>query len=459
MAGFSLDSMSLPCNVDMKPDFLQMLRKTKATKLYTNGRMFYYKDFCDEVSKYVDEFNVLYYSSDANVQNRLSGADVNRQVKVGLDNLLASGKKVRILLVVGKENMEGLCVTIRSLPEIPIDVRVIEPHPIVFRELSKAQYDNVNVKVVPKEVKFEVTSKCNLDCGFCYNKNSMDKSKKDMNTQKVLKAIDNIADAGVKRLRITGGEPFMREDIFKILTHAKIRGLFVIVNTNLTLLSQQMIGRMKNKVDRVLVSINNIEDFDLKKQLIINLTENVEVEVSTIATSHTIHDIERYFLKARELGVYWFLLRAVPTKNNSEPLTQEDIPLLIKSLDRIEKRFRVNVKIESLPFCSYEPEKVRKYSTGSVNCGIINKIVIDPSGIVKPCYSIKEELGKMTDDLLEIYSKGFPEEMRTLKMLPKVCRDCRYVDECIGGCRWAAKLATGKYNGMDPLARPERYAI
>ena len=30
------------------------------------------------------------------------------------------------------------------------------------------------------------------------------------------------------------------------------------------------------------------------------------------------------------------------------------------------------------------------------------------------------------------------------------CRDCRYVDRCIGGCRNSALLAGGDYYGVDP---------
>jgi MoaA/NifB/PqqE/SkfB family radical SAM enzyme len=45
-------------------------------------------------------------------------------------------------------------------------------------------------------------------------------------------AIDELADAGMMRVSIMGGEPLMRKDVGELVDHLKARGVNVAMNTN-----------------------------------------------------------------------------------------------------------------------------------------------------------------------------------------------------------------------------------
>ncbi|MBU1523789.1 MAG: radical SAM protein [Candidatus Omnitrophica bacterium] len=104
----------------------------------------------------------------------------------------------------------------------------------------------------PLRVMFELTYRCNFKCKHCYVPQSYRK-KGELNTKEVFSLLDQLKDIGCFYLGFTGGEPFMRKDIMKILWYAKKRGFEVIVYTNGSLIkkreAQELVRLRPNKVD------------------------------------------------------------------------------------------------------------------------------------------------------------------------------------------------------------------
>lgn len=87
----------------------------------------------------------------------------------------------------------------------------------------------------PVSATFAVTNRCNLRCSYC-NTPFLDPS--DLPLARVELLFDRLASFGVKRLGLAGGEPMVRRDIGDIVALAKARGMFLTMNTNLTLYGQ-----------------------------------------------------------------------------------------------------------------------------------------------------------------------------------------------------------------------------
>ena len=66
-----------------------------------------------------------------------------------------------------------------------------------------------------------VTSRCNLDCEGCYSYENKRNMKQDLSLDQIKKILDNLANTGFEKLSISGGEPFMHDDIIEILKYAK----------------------------------------------------------------------------------------------------------------------------------------------------------------------------------------------------------------------------------------------
>ena len=68
-------------------------------------------------------------------------------------------------------------------------------------------------------ISWNTTNKCNLKCSHCY-RDSGKESQGELNTEEAKQLIDEIAKANFKIMIFSGGEPFMRDDIFELINHA-----------------------------------------------------------------------------------------------------------------------------------------------------------------------------------------------------------------------------------------------
>lgn len=84
----------------------------------------------------------------------------------------------------------------------------------------------------PLSASFAVTNRCNLRCSYC-NTPFLDPSELELEQIELL--LDRLAQLGVKRLGLAGGEPLVRKDIGRIVDLAKAAGFYVTLNTNLLL--------------------------------------------------------------------------------------------------------------------------------------------------------------------------------------------------------------------------------
>lgn len=94
---------------------------------------------------------------------------------------------------------------------------------------------------------FELTARCNLDCKMCYihkkANDSLAKSR-ELSTEKWLETAKTAQKMGMFLLLVTGGEPFIRPDFFELYDEFKALGLSVSINTNGTLINDEIIRRL-----------------------------------------------------------------------------------------------------------------------------------------------------------------------------------------------------------------------
>jgi radical SAM protein with 4Fe4S-binding SPASM domain len=91
----------------------------------------------------------------------------------------------------------------------------------------------------PFSVMFELTYNCNEKCLHCYNpgatRNDSEISKrnrKELNLNDYKKIIDDLAQMGVVKIVLTGGEPFVKKDIWSIIEYVFERDFSIDIYTN-----------------------------------------------------------------------------------------------------------------------------------------------------------------------------------------------------------------------------------
>lgn len=94
---------------------------------------------------------------------------------------------------------------------------------------------------------FEITSRCNFNCRMCYihRSNCEEVRRRELTTEEWKRIADELYDSGVLMLLITGGEPLIREDFRDIYIYAKEKGFSVSVNTNGSLINDEIVELFK----------------------------------------------------------------------------------------------------------------------------------------------------------------------------------------------------------------------
>lgn len=120
-----------------------------------------------------------------------------------------------------------------------------------FLTLANNLYEKINplfpwgFSLFPRTATFELLYACNLHCSMCYLREEevikKIKAKKILTTDQVKKIINKIPS--FTSISFTGGEPFLRKDIFKILNYAGRKHRIGIIS-NLVLLDEIRIKKL-----------------------------------------------------------------------------------------------------------------------------------------------------------------------------------------------------------------------
>lgn len=102
-------------------------------------------------------------------------------------------------------------------------------------KISDKLFNTTCKRNIPLSVIFELTQRCNLNCLHCYIPTKV-KSDEELSTREVKRILNELAKAGTLYLVFTGGEIFLRNDVFDILEYSKRLNFDVRVFTNGTLI-------------------------------------------------------------------------------------------------------------------------------------------------------------------------------------------------------------------------------
>src|SRR5207245_9354977 len=106
---------------------------------------------------------------------------------------------------------------------------------------------------VPFAVHFDITYRCNERCIHCYLDHD---DHGEMTTSEIKGVLDQIAEAGTFLLTFSGGEIFMRRDIFELLEYARRLLFNVKIKTNAVMIRQVEAGRLlRLGIDQIQISI------------------------------------------------------------------------------------------------------------------------------------------------------------------------------------------------------------
>lgn len=97
--------------------------------------------------------------------------------------------------------------------------------------MVKLNFRNGKGVIKVKQVSVEIIHKCPNRCVHCSSLSSMDCTKK-ISLDKMVEIIDGIANLNTEVLSISGGEPFLHENLIDIVEYSKSKGLKTYIYTS-----------------------------------------------------------------------------------------------------------------------------------------------------------------------------------------------------------------------------------
>ena len=113
-------------------------------------------------------------------------------------------------------------------------------------------------------LRISVTQRCNLDCPHCHREGQM-AAAIEMTPDEIAEIVSVAASLGAKKVKITGGEPLLREDIGDIVSRIKLHVQEVSLTTNGILLADCAQNLKRSGLDRINVSLHSLTSDCLEK--------------------------------------------------------------------------------------------------------------------------------------------------------------------------------------------------
>ncbi|MDF2954694.1 radical SAM protein [Candidatus Alkanophaga liquidiphilum] len=273
----------------------------------------------------------------------------------------------------------------------------------------------------PLLVHLEVTKRCNLRCIHCaIRADVLDKSE-ELSIDEIESLIDSLSSLGTMYLSMSGGEPFLRKDIFDLIKYGKSRGLGLHISSNGTLITKGIAKRLNALgLDAITISLDavtpEIHDeirgvkgvFEKAVSAIKNLIEckrHTQVGINAIVTDLNFHELPELVDFAAELGVDgvrlqpWHAPLGHPETEDLLSVKRERLGELKKALEEALQRARRNgIYINSKAYIRgishfFEDAETLKIDcfAGFFSCNVSWEGMVYPCAFVPPVGSVKNE--------------------------------------------------------------------
>lgn len=308
---------------------------------------------------------------------------------------------------------------------------------------------------------FELTYRCCEKCVHCYLEpdsyyDSYNHSEcLELSTQEIKNALDQLEKMNVMCVTFSGGEPFLREDIFDILEYSRKKDFLIDVFSNGILLSEEDINHLArlriscfhsslyshipekhDAVTRVHGSfektLNTLHSLSVK---------GIYVNIKFVLMEQNKKDFTSVVKLARSIGATAQLISSIsPSKHGNCRLPD----LGVRSDKDLKKALQYWNSISD-----FKPYQITPDSNTPICEAGRNSISINPYGIVTPCNAFPLEIGNLRKhSISEIWNNSESLKKwqnRTIEDLTE-CQGCKYNKYCCF-CPGNALIQTGNMFG------------
>jgi radical SAM protein with 4Fe4S-binding SPASM domain len=323
---------------------------------------------------------------------------------------------------------------------------------------------------------FESTLRCNLNCLYCYNvcKNKIPYKTTELNTESTKKLIKKaIKETRCSNFTITGGEPYLREDIIELIKFTQEQGVSINIISNGTLLNKEtIIASVEAGVSLfelpLLSSERNIHNsltrtdaFDKVTEAMAYISGQKAYLVAVfVATKKNIHTWQETIEMAVALGANGIMFNRFNPGGEGRlhidelQLSPAELEPALEIANDAVTKYKISVSCSiAMPPCLIKTEKYPNLGFGFCAAGTNRAYyTIDPSGNLRMCNHSQTILGNILDENFFKVAKN-KKAKEFVKALPAFCQTCAISKECQGGCKAAAEVCFQNIYEEDPFLK------
>lgn len=327
-----------------------------------------------------------------------------------------------------------------------------------YTHFSELLHTKVAQQRIPISVTMEVTRRCPLTCSHCYNNlpmNDLGARAGELSLEEIERIFDEMVDAGVLWLLLSGGEIFARRDFLDIYDAAKRRGFLVTLFTNGTLITERIVDHLaKSRPFSIEITLygHTQETYErltripgswakCRRGIELILDRKLPLKLKTVAVRETRHEVFEMQKWAKDQGIEFKFDAMINPRIDcsAAPLSQRLTPAEVVELDLADDRRVSEWKRLAEDFGGSHDDPSQVYHCG----GGVNSFAIDPAGQMSICVLSHKETYDLRNGTLVDGWNDFMLRTRTKKRTrPTKCDDCHIKVIC-GMCPATAELEAG----------------
>jgi len=309
---------------------------------------------------------------------------------------------------------------------------------------NKKIKDNYQRPII--SLRISITNRCNVNCFYCHHDGIIPKNY-EMNVDEIYQILKIAKKIGIDKIRYSGGEPLIRDDIVEIIEKtSSLNFKDISLTTNGTLLDKYAEDLARSGLNRVNVSFDTLnsetyecitkKDFmeKAKKGIVSAVEAGLYPVKINMVVMKGINDKEIFdmFEFCKEHGLVLQLIELLKMDNCEE---NEKLNKYHYNMSPIEKKFeKLAEKVKTRKFMQDRKKyyidggeiEVVKPMDNTEFCENCTRLRITPEGKIKPCLLRNDNL---TDLLIPIRNKKSEKELEKIFIEGIYKREPYYTDD------------------------------
>ena len=256
-------------------------------------------------------------------------------------------------------------------------------------------------------LRVSVTDKCNLRCIYCMDDkdNTFLKNDDKLTDDEIYRIVKESSELGIKKVRITGGEPLVRPNLVKLISRINsISGIEEIYLTTNGILLADMIDELAaNGLKGVNISLDSLKEERFNKltrlgklnRVLESIDKATALGIKVKLNTVIVNDINKdeiidfvNLTKEKNIDVRFIELMPIGVAINYKGVTNEEV---LKVISENYSNYEEVVRSKSSGPASYIKLKDAKGKIGFISaisncfCENCNRIRLTPEGFLKQC--------------------------------------------------------------------------